>query len=107
MAASFEELHYGRRRMIYRTILCSCLLVTASGVGCGYNRPLATRPGSLEQQRFTASVHDPYADNDAGPEVVGARPREFSKPRAEPTRSRAFGTAAGNGSWWSNWFGGQ
>lgn len=66
-----------------------------TGLGCGLKRPFESGPGTLDQQRFTASVHDPYSDNDAGPEVVGGRPRDFNKPRAEPTRSRA----------WSDWFG--
>jgi hypothetical protein len=42
----------------------------------------------MQQQRLSATVHDPYADVDAGPEIVGGRPREFQKPLAEPVRSR-------------------
>jgi hypothetical protein len=41
----------------------------------------------VEQQRQNASLHDPYSDNDIGPEVVGGRPREFEKPRSEPVRN--------------------
>jgi hypothetical protein len=78
-----------------RSILC--LLLVIGGVGCGWNRSVAGRPGTLDQQRFAASMHDPYADNDAGPEIVGSRPREFAKPRPEPTRNR---------SWWE-WMTGQ
>jgi hypothetical protein len=45
-------------------------------------------PGDIQQQRFNAVAHDPYYDNDAAPEVVGGRPREYSKQLPEPTRSR-------------------
>ena len=46
-------------------------------------------------------------DNDAGPEVVGGRPRDFQRPRSEPTRSRAQAVSSNQNSWWSNWFGGR
>ena len=81
------------------------LVLILGAVGCGWNRPLRSSAGTLDQQRQRASVYDPYSDNDAGPEIVGGRPREFSKPRSEPTRSRAHPASAGNG-WWNNWFGG-
>ena len=38
---------------------------------------------------------DPYPDPNAGPEVVGGRPREFQKPLPEPVRSRYL-----TDSWW-------
>ena len=44
-------------------------------------------PGTIEQQRARASRFDPYADNFAAPPIEGGRPREFSRPRSEPTRS--------------------
>ena len=50
----------------------------------------------MQQQQFDASLHDPYADNDLGPEVVGSRPREFREPLAEPVRNRWL-----RDSWWS------
>ncbi len=83
--------------MSSRMIIVTCILLAIGVVGCGWNRPFEGRAGTLDQQRFSASIHDPYSDNDAGPEVVGGRPREFTKPRSEPTRSRG----------WSNWFLGQ
>ena len=76
--------------------LAMCLTVVASGCagrGSGatghtaypsFMRP----PGDIQQQRFNAVAHDPYYDNDAGPEVVGGRPREYSKQLAEPVRNR-------------------
>ena len=50
-------------------------------------RPNLAQPGTIEQQRQRAAIHDPYADNNAAPPIEGGRPREFSNPRSEPTRS--------------------
>jgi hypothetical protein len=71
---------------------CRALLIVAllsAGVaGCrGYN-PFQRPPGTLQQQRLGAAYHDPYTDQEAGPEVVGGRPRDFQKPLAEPVRSQ-------------------
>ena len=55
--------------------------------GCGY-RPFVGPAGTLAYQRQNATLHDPYPDNDLGPEVVGGRPREFQKPLGEPVRNR-------------------
>ena len=49
-----------------------------------------SNPGTMSQQQQRATVFDPYADNTAGPEIVGGRPREFQKPLAEPVRARGF-----------------
>lgn len=56
--------------------------------GCKVARPSWWNPGSAPVQQQRAAVFDPYVDNDAGPDVVGGRPREFAKPRPEPVRSR-------------------
>lgn len=50
-------------------------------------RPDLAQPGTIEQQRQRAAVHDPYADNHAAPPIEGGRPREFATPRSEATRS--------------------
>lgn len=64
------------------------LFVTA---GCPGMRPRPLQPpGPVPYQQFNATVHDPYVDQDAGPEVVGGRPREYMEPRAEPVRSRTW-----------------
>ena len=63
--------------------------------GCAQTRPNVFHPGDLQHQRFGAVAHDPYYDQDAGPEVVGGRPREYSKPLAEPVRNRWL-----SDSWW-------
>lgn len=67
--------------------LVACLLLGISGCR-GYRSPFEP-PGTLQQQRLNASVHDPYADNDAGPEIVGGRPRDYQKPWSEADRSRS------------------
>ena len=43
-------------------------------------RPNWSSPGTVQQQRTRAVLHDPYADNLMAPEIVGGRPREFSRP---------------------------
>lgn len=50
-------------------------------------RPNWTSPGTIRQQQRRATLHDPYADNTVGPEIVGGRPREYARPPAEPVRS--------------------
>ena len=68
--------------------------------GTGYGNPAApnsgvglpdwSNPGTLAQQQQRANVFDPYADNNAAPEIVGGRPRDFQKPLADPGRPRGF-----------------
>jgi hypothetical protein len=68
--------------------LAACLLLGLGGCR-GYHSPFDA-PGTIQQQRLSASVHDPYVDNDAGPEVVGGRPRDYQKPWSEADRSRSW-----------------
>jgi hypothetical protein len=82
-----------------RTLLrCSFLLAAlcaASSLGCAGSRWNFYRPGTVQQQQLRATVHDPYPDVDAGPEVVGGRPRDYSQPLPEPVRNRIYAD-----SWW-------
>ncbi len=55
-----------------------------------FNWPDWDNPGTVHQQQQRALVHDPYGDNDAGPEIVGGRPRDFQKPLAQPVRSNPW-----------------
>jgi len=70
------------------------LLIAGGGLvialGCSHPRPLLAPQGPMRMQQNNASYHDPYPDNDAGPEIVGGRPRDFQVPSAEPVRSRRF-----------------
>jgi hypothetical protein len=76
--------------------LTAMMLLSVGIAGCRCAGPNLWHPGSMQQQQYSATLHDPYADNDAGPEVVGGRPRDFEKPLAEPVRSRWL-----SDSWWS------
>ncbi len=58
--------------------------------GCGLRRPNFLDPGDVRTQQFGAVIHDPYMDNDAGPEVPEVRPREYDKPLPEPRRGRLY-----------------
>ena len=73
-------------------VLCGLLVLS----GCVAGQPNWLHPGSLQSQRYNAIAHDPYADSDAGPEIVGGRPRDFQKPLPEPVRNRWL-----MDSWWS------
>jgi len=61
-------------------------LVWAAG-GC-VTGPRWLEPGPACYQQQKAVRFDPYADNDVGPALVGARPRDYDKPLAEPARAR-------------------
>ena len=71
-----------------KLLVASCFV--AAMFGCNTPRPIFAPPGPVRYQQNNASYHDPYADEDAGPEVVGARPRDFQKPNAEPVRNRVY-----------------
>jgi hypothetical protein len=58
--------------------------------GCA-SRP----PGTIEQQRIRATINDPYSDPDAGPEVVGGRPRDYQQPLPVSVKNRIYVD-----SWW-------
>jgi len=89
----------GPTRKIFTMRLSICLIaivgLIVSLAGCGWFRSPETRlprlynPGSAEYQRYQAErVVDPYPLNEAGPEIVGGRPRGFQKPMAETPRSQ-------------------
>lgn len=86
----------GAARAAVATLLTIALAVGGGLVtGCTSGRPNLRNPGDLQTQRFNAIAHDPYTDVDAGPEVVGGRPRDFQKPLPEPVRNRWL-----MDSWW-------
>ncbi len=62
-----------------------CFLLVFVGiisVGCSA-RPWWGPPGTINQQRNNAALHDPFPDNTAGPEIVGGRPLGYDRPRTE------------------------
>ena len=75
-----------------RVLLLGAVLATS---GCQHLWPNLGQPGHRDVQRQRAVVHDPFPDNEAGPEIVGGRPRNFDRPLPEPVRNRAFSDG-----WW-------
>jgi hypothetical protein len=82
--------------MLSRSLMILALASALSASGCasggGWN---FWGPGTIQQQRIRATVHDPYPDPDMAPEVVGGRPRDYQQPLPEPVRNRIFVD-----SWW-------
>jgi hypothetical protein len=64
-------------------------------IGCGWHQGRLWRPGTIEQQRLRATIHDPYPDPDFGPAIDGGRPREYQRPLPEAVRNRIYVD-----SWW-------
>jgi hypothetical protein len=62
--------------------------------GCAAH-PRLWNPGTIDQQRLRATIHDPYPDPDFGPKIDGGRPREYQQPLPEPVRNRIYAD-----SWW-------
>ena len=72
-----------------RSLLLWTILWTAGAGGCcGLSLPDWSHPGSAAYQQQKAERFDPYPENEPGPQVVGARPREYQKPSPEPSRAR-------------------
>jgi hypothetical protein len=78
------------------SLILPLVLLLAISAGCRNSGSLLGPQGTMRQQQLNATMHDPYAEPDIGPEVVGGRPREYQKPSAEPVRSRFV---------WDNWLG--
>jgi predicted small lipoprotein YifL len=72
----------------WKTFLAAVVLAAVVGGCAGLKGPSWFHPGSAPYQQKQAERFDPYPDNQLGPEVVGARPREYEKPVAEPQRAR-------------------
>jgi hypothetical protein len=69
-------------------LLC---VLALSGAGCSTTEPLGLRYGphqNVELQRRDAQVVDPYPLPSVGPDITGARPRDFDVPRSEPVRTQ-------------------
>src|SRR4051812_41466814 len=77
-------------RMLVRAAFTSAVAVAASGCGpeVARLRQSIAHPGPASYQRGQAIQHDPYLLDDVGPEVVGARPREYQRPLNEVERAR-------------------
>jgi hypothetical protein len=72
-----------------RFFLCLCALVLSAG--CSTTEPLGLRYGPhrrVVEQRQDAQVYDPYPLPSTGPDITGARPRDFDVPRSDPVRTQ-------------------
>lgn len=73
------------------------LLGTSLGCSPRVRMPRLYNPGPAGYQRYNAQHYaDPYPLPDAGPEVVGARPRGFMTPRPEVERARDYVRSQGS-----------
>ncbi len=74
---------------ISRPAICFATAALLFGLpACGLSLPRLRSPGTIEQQRFRATLFDPYPNVDIAPHVEGGRPREFQRPLPEAERSR-------------------
>lgn len=76
-----------RLRQIFAIFML--ILVGAPNSGClTLATPQLLDPTPLAAQRSRAQQFDPFPENEPGPAIEGARPREFAKSIAEPRRAR-------------------
>ncbi len=66
-----------------------------AGCSSAVRTPHLLHPGPAPLQRGNAEVIDPYPLPDMGPEMVGARPREFDVPRNEVVRAQQYLRSSG------------
>jgi hypothetical protein len=82
--------HHLRGKTMHRLLYASLSVALLHVIGCTLPGRQYQTPRPTGQQQLEATQWDPYADVDAGPEIVGSRPREFQRPAAEPVRARGF-----------------
>lgn len=63
-----------------------------------FHLPRWRSPGPAFYQQYQAIRHDPYPQDEMGPEIVGGRPRAYQQPPPEVTRARQSRP-------WGNWRG--
>ena len=80
----------GKLNMHARLIQVSFWALAIAVAGCTLPNRQPHRPRPIGLQQLEATQFDPYADADAGPEIVGSRPREFQRPAAEAVRAHGF-----------------
>lgn len=74
-----------------KSALAVALLAPCLACSPAVKMPRLYNPGPAGYQRFQATQgHDPYPLPDAGPEIVGGRPREFQLPTPQVERARQF-----------------
>ncbi len=71
------------------TWILAALLMGVGLSGCSsISAPNWCHPGTAAQQRARAERFNPYPETEIGPNITGARPREFEQQIAEPARAR-------------------
>ncbi|MBP63348.1 MAG: hypothetical protein CMJ62_17640 [Planctomycetaceae bacterium] len=70
---------------LLKTVLAFLILPSASA--CVVT-PDWTNPGNIRTQQLRAMRHDPYAETDVAPRVVGGRPREYLVPLPQAVRDQ-------------------
>ncbi len=85
-------------RGLWAIALTLLLLVNA---GCGLSRPRWFFPGSVGRQQSRAVAHDPYPDNEAGPDVQDVRPRDYARQLPEAVRSQPQYPGGNQGTWFT------
>ena len=63
--------------------------------GCQRYRLPIGPPGTINEQRNRAAIHDPFPETDIGPDIIGGRPREFDRPLPEAERVPLYRDAYG------------
>jgi hypothetical protein len=76
-------------------VIVSSLMVVMTAVGCNLAGPNFGPQGTFEYQRGQAVLHDPFPNNDAGPAVVGGRPRGYDRPLAEAENNQEYRSRGG------------
>ncbi|HEX5104592.1 MAG TPA: membrane or secreted protein [Pirellulaceae bacterium] len=74
-----------------RRLIVALAIACVGAGGCASNGQFTLfNPGTVNQQRLRATIHDPYSDQDLAPEVVGGRPRDYLQQLPEPVRNRLY-----------------
>jgi hypothetical protein len=76
------------QRLVVVAVAAACCTGCTPEVHRYKRFPDFSHPGWAQQQRNDAVAHDPYPVDDAGPEIVGGRPREYQRPLNEVERAR-------------------
>lgn len=77
-------------RLASREMLAALVAAALGAGGCATPHRDFWHPGTIEAQRLRATIHDPYPDQEAGPEIVGGRPRDYAQPLPEAVRNRLY-----------------
>ncbi|HEY3391739.1 MAG TPA: hypothetical protein VGK58_03470 [Lacipirellulaceae bacterium] len=76
------------QRLVVVAVAAACYAGCTPEVHRYKRFPDFSHPGWAHEQRNDAVAHDPYPVDDAGPEIVGGRPREYQRPLNEVERAR-------------------